>query len=200
MDKVQSANDIASKRLTAALTGKHIFIGDLVSEGVKRNGKVLLGTFLAQKLESDPNYHPGSLKPGSYQLTLSKKDGIISNAPFYFATTPAQAVELSTLFSKVYAATPSPVIRKLSKDEMALVWFYIGWDLVEPIYVAEVGGRKLVFDFGPDGSYLEWIEDITEPCFKITFQGGGLPCMCSVVVSQKNRYEVVFERKEECVK
>src|ERR1051325_11100212 len=195
-----SVNEIATTKLVLALTGQHIFIEDLVSEGVKRNGRVLLGTFLAQQLGSHSSFHPDSLEKGLLKLPLSKEDGIVSNFPFYLAVTQDQAVALSTLFSNAYASAPSPIMRKLTKEEMALIWFYIGWDIVEPIYVVEIEGRKVVFDFGPDGSYLEWIEDITEPCFKVTFQAGSLPCMCSVVVNQKNQYQVVFQQKEQCPK
>lgn len=59
-------------------------------------------------------------------------------------------------------------LRKLTANEMQMIWSWIGWDLSEPIFVAEDGDDMLVFDFHEDGT-LQWIEDISEPC--VRFKG-----------------------------
>jgi hypothetical protein len=194
----EAANAVARKSLATAFSGKRVSIEDLVAQGVAKNHEVFFGTFLTQKAMNISGYHPSAFQQGSYKLQLGGDEGVAVNAPFIAAMTKSQAESLSAVFSDIYGSPPSPNIRKLTKEEMALVWFYIGWDMVEPIYVAETAGRKIVFDFGPDASYLEWIEDITNPCFRLSYQGGGVPCMCTVVVSQDNKYEVMFRPQSQC--
>lgn len=59
-------------------------------------------------------------------------------------------------------------LRKLTANEMQMIWSWINWDLSEPIFVAEDGDDTLIFDFHEDGT-LQWIEDISEPC--VRFKG-----------------------------
>jgi hypothetical protein len=193
----EATNSIASDKLRAAFDGPEVSISDLVSLGVQKNAKVLLGTYLAQTVSNNRAYRKGSLTAFAYKMTLDKYPIAI---PGLAATTAEEAREFSELFVRMYSPHATFAIRKLTKEEMALIWFYIGWDIIEPIYVVELGGRKLVFDFGPDGTYLEWIEDITEPCFRLATERAGTPCFCSIVVSKQNQYRVMFEPRDKCLK
>src|SRR5262245_705011 len=48
--------------------------------------------------------------------------------------------------------------RATTPDEMALIWFYIGWDITEPVFTVEQAGRPLVVDFDEMGQSVVWIE------------------------------------------
>ncbi len=85
----------------------------------------------------------------------------------------------------------------MKPDEMALIWFYIGWDITEPVFTVEQAGRTLVVDFDETGESVTWVEDISQPCFRVVWEGGGLKgCYCSKTVHEGNRFGVVFEPSE----
>jgi len=191
-------NQAAHDKLQAAFSGEKLDLLDLISEGVDKNQKVLLGVYLSQIVAKDPAYSEGALADGKYDLPLSKKDGILVNALLLFADTRPRAKTAADLISGIYRPEKPFMIRKLTKDEMSLIWFYISWDLVEPIYVVEDGGHKLVFEFDPTGTSLTWIEDITEPCFSLKVGNSCLPCMCHVIQHEGNRYGGGFRPMSEC--
>ena len=192
------ANALAINELKAAFSGKQIDIADLVKKGIDKNGKVFLGVYLSQVLAKGPKYVEGSFAGGEYQIPLSKKDNIVIHAKLLALNKDEQLQIFTDLFGNTYLPSQPITIRKLTKDEMALIWFYISWDLVEPIYVVESGNRKLVFEFDPSGTSLQWIEDLSEPCFKLAFGDSGLPCMCHVIDKEGNRYHTAFKPMSEC--
>lgn len=193
-----AVNQTARDALTAAFSGDKLDLAGLISRGVEKNGKVLLGVYLSQILAKEPGYVQGSFAGGEYQLPLSKKDGVIIHAMLLAANKQEQVKGLADLLAGIYAPAKPFTIRKLTKDEMALVWFYVSWDLVEPLYLVEAGGHKLVFQFDPTGTSLAWIEDMTEPCFRLAIGNGGLPCMCHVAAHEGNRYTTEFEPMKTC--
>jgi hypothetical protein len=193
-----AANNLAVDELKTAFSGNQVNISDLMTKGVEISGKVLLGVYLSQILANNPSYIEGSFAGGEYQIPLSKKDGVIIHAKLLAIDKQRQVKMFTELFSSTYKPSQPVTIRKLTKDEMAMIWFYISWDLDEPIYVVESGGKKLVFEFDPSGSSLTWIEDITEPCFRLAIGAGGLPCMCQVIVHEGNQYHSGFRPMNEC--
>ena len=85
------------------------------------------------------------------------------------------------------------VVRPLTPDELALIWYYISWDLTEPLFAVDIGARTLVVDFAKDGRSVFWLEDISRPCSRFAWDGGALPdCYCSVVVPDGPRRRVMF--------
>lgn len=193
-----TVNKVASDNLAAAFSGNSLDLSDLISKGIDKNGKVLLGVYLSQVLAKRPEYVQGSLAGGEYQLPLSKKDGVIIHAKLLAANKQEQVKSLAALLAKIYTPAKPFTIRKLTKDEMALIWFYISWDLVEPVYLVESNGDKLVFQFDPSGTSLTWIEDITAPCFRLAIGDSGLPCMCHVIEHEGNRYQTGFKPAATC--
>lgn len=193
-----AVNQTAHDALQAAFSGDKLDLASLISKGIEKNGKVLLGVYLSQTLAHDPGYVKGSLADGEYQLPLSKKDGVVIHAMLLAANKPEQVKGLSDLLAKIYAPVKPFTIRKLTKDEMALIWFYVSWDLTEPLYVVEGGGHRLVFQFDPSGTSLSWIEDMTAPCFRLSIRDSGLPCMCHLVVHEGNKYSTAFQPMKTC--
>ena len=85
-------------------------------------------------------------------------------------------------------------IRKITSREMSLVWFFIGWDLDEPIYILEDSKHTFVLDFSPDGNRLNWIEDIRNMSFYFAWgENGRTNCYRPVVVGQGKKLGVAFE-------
>lgn len=194
------ANDLAMSELQSLFSGDKKELTDLVSKGVEKNQKVLLGVYLSQILSNNPNFKKDSFATGEYQVPLDRQKGVFIHAELVAIDKQNQVNEFTDLFENTYELNTPEIIRKLTKDEMATIWFYISWDLVEPIYVVEAGGKKLVFEFDPSGSSLEWIEDITEPCFSLAIGNGGLPCMCQIIVHEDNRYASAFKPMSQCNK
>lgn len=195
-----AANKLAMSELKTAFSGNKIQLGDLISKGVKTNGHVLLGVYLSQIIANSAQYVNGSFAGGEYQIPLDEKQGVIIHAKLLSIVNEKQVSKFNELLNDNYKPSKSITIRKLTKDEMELIWFYISWNLVEPIYVVKDGDTKLVFEFDPSGSSLQWIEDITEPCFHLAIGSGGLPCMCQLVVHKNNLYQSVFKPMSECQK
>lgn len=193
-----AVNQVARDSLQAAFSGDKLNLADLISKGIGQNGKVLLGVYLSQVIALDPGYVKDSFAHGDYQLPLSKKDGVTIHAMLLAADKQEQVKGLAELLAKIYTPAKPFTIRKLTKDEMALIWFYVSWDLVEPVYAVESGGHKLIFQFDPSGTSLRWMEDMTEPCFRLAIGDSGLPCMCHVVSHKSNLYTTGFEPMKTC--
>jgi hypothetical protein len=88
----------------------------------------------------------------------------------------------------------------MMSEELAIVWYYIAWDIEEPIFVAEDKSHKFIFGFKPpEGERLFWVEDLTNPCFKLGQEGGKAltPCLCEVAEPHGRRYDVAFRECKE---
>lgn len=193
-----SANNLARDALEAVFSGKENELAKLTTAGVKANGKVLIGVFMTMAFLNSDLFMPGSLTEGDTKLPLGDKDNTILQAKLLAVTGREQTGTFTSLFYDLYKPSQRITLRKLTKEEMALVWFYIGWDLSEPVYVVHSGDKKLVFEFDPSGKSLMWIEDITAPCFRLKVGTDELPCMCQGIIHKGNHYEPVFHPKKEC--
>ncbi len=62
----------------------------------------------------------------------------------------AKGADELALFAKVmawYLGATTPRIRAATANELAQHWKTIGWDIDEPLLVAEIGGHRLIFDY-----------------------------------------------------
>lgn len=193
-----SANALARKELRSVLSGDKGRFARLLSAGIEAHGKVLIGVFMTQAFDASGFLAPGILTDGDAKFPLGGKGGVVVTAKLLAVTEDSQIASFLPLFYRVYKPTNKVKIRKLTKSEMQLVWFYIGWNLSEPVYTVTEGKEKLVFEFGRAGKSLLWMEDISRPCFRIRVGSDQLPCMCQTVIHKGNNYENVFQRLKSC--
>ena len=69
--------------------------------------------------------------------------------------------ELSILAAALrkHVGTASPRIRAATYDELAAHWLNIGWDINEPLLIADYGAHRLVLDY-MDGAQLFMIDEL----------------------------------------
>ncbi len=54
-------------------------------------------------------------------------------------------------------------VRKLTADELKLYWSMISFDITEPVFVAEFGGRRLLLQStAPDDLHVVWVDDLAQ--------------------------------------
>jgi hypothetical protein len=54
-------------------------------------------------------------------------------------------------------------VRKLTADELKLYWAMISFDITEPVFVAEFGGRRLLLQSSsPDDLRVTWVDDLAQ--------------------------------------
>ena len=126
-----------------------------------------------------------------YQVEVSR--GVKVRVPSFAAHEPETERQLARRVERLLAGGAPATIRKLTNDELAMIWFWISWDIVEPIYAVEAGREKLILHFVPDGSRLWWIEDVGAPCFKLTEEGRTVVgCHCMHIVWEGLNWDAVF--------
>lgn len=138
------------------------------------------------------------LVPAHYTMPIG--EGLTEQSDGYLANQPAQVAALAKLLSETIRLDPDFRIRKMTPEELAIVWYYIAWDIEEPIFVAEDKSHKFIFGFKPpEGERLFWVEDLTKPCFKLGQEGGKAltPCLCEMAEARGRHYDVGFRECKE---
>jgi hypothetical protein len=187
-----STNAKAEDRLRAALASEPYQLAEL---GTTASPRLLVGPFLSGSLVASGAVKPREFVQGRYSVPLS--DDVKPEMPGIGAETATQRAALDAALTRAIPRG-AVTVRRMTPSEMALIWFYIGWDITEPVFAVEQGGRTLVADFDEAGESLTWLEDISQPCFRVVWEGGGLEgCFCSTTVHEGSRYQVVFERSAE---
>ena len=185
-------NQTASELLEAGFSSHPPKVGRLGTPGPPQI--LYVGPFISSAM-LQAGVDASRLPWGTYTVPLSPEVQPIMKG--LGAQDASQREEFDKALGEFLPKEGSVRIRKLTAKELALIWFYISWDITEPIFVVERGGRSFVADFTDDARSLYWFEEITAPCFRVTWEGGGLkPCYCSVVTQQGSKYHVGFEPKE----
>jgi hypothetical protein len=187
-----AANEKASDLLRDAFTSQPFHLAELNNKGSGQ--QFMVGPFLTGNLTQNGSIDASRFLPVLYAIPLDKAKGITAQMSGLAARSAEQRSDLDQALAKWIAAGPDIRIRKLSPRELALIWYFISWDVNEPIFVIEHGGRSLVVNFYGDGKSIFWLEDISAPCFHAKLKGGAsTPCYCSVVNQEGSKYFVDFE-------
>ena len=157
---------------------------------------MLIGTFLSQDLLSKPTYLEENFITINTDIPLDEIQ-IPIVAKSIGVQTAQQKRDFLKLFQYYTAYDENMQIRKLTPEELMIIWIYIGWDIEEPIFLVELDGHKLVLDFDNKGEHLFWMEDIASPCFSLGVNDVKTACYCSKIVDAKVRFIKKNECKEE---
>jgi hypothetical protein len=125
----------------------------------------LVGHFLTERLRRKGELDPKGITDLSVKVQLG--EGITTEQHGLILQNDQARAVFDAAFGKAIKFDKFK-LRKLTANEMQMIWSWINWDLSEPIFVAEDGDDTLIFDFHEDGT-LQWIEDISEPC--VRFKG-----------------------------
>ena len=156
------------------------------------------GKYLALYALKDRQAELKGLVAAHYIMAIGK--GLTAQSDGHVARQPEQVAALANVLSETIRLDPDFRIRKMTPEELAIVWYYIAWDIEEPIFVAEDKSHKFIFGFmPPEGERLFWVEDLTNPCFKLGQESGKAltPCLCEVAEARGRRYDVGFRECKE---
>lgn len=158
-----------------------------------RGGRMplMLGTFATQAVRQQPGFDPSKVRSGNGKVPIS------SDVPMDFPIVGADGVEQRAYLAQHLRATlPAGLprtVRPPSFDELALVWFFIGWNLDAPLLVAEWDAQRVLFDFDRHGESIEWIERLDRPCFTLQFeQKQVLDCYCLDIERREQQWTAVY--------
>lgn len=131
-----------------------------------------------------------------YKIPFS--DEVTKEVRGYGAKTPQQLEMLAAAYMENVKIKPGYKIRKMTPDEMKIVWYSSARDIYEPVFVVEDEGHRYVFDLDNSGEYLEFVEDLGKPCFPemaatSSDTASHMPCKCVDTIHDGNKYTVVFK-------
>jgi hypothetical protein len=160
-------------------------MSDAPAEG---RASFMLGTFAAMDLTDRADFELSRTHHGNGVVPLTP------DTPLHYrvigATTRAQRDYLAPHLLRSLPEGAPDAIRPADFDELALIWYFIGWDLDEPLYVAQWGERRYVFDFDPATGRLTWIERLSSPCFSLGTEDSEvlLKCHCMSIARDGARW------------
>ena len=157
---------------------------------------LMLGTFATLAVKQQPGFDPSKVRTGTGKVPIS------SDVPMDFPIVGADGVEQRAYLAQhLRAALPAGAPRTLrapSFDELALVWFFIGWNLDAPLLVAEWESQRVLFDFDRFGESIEWIERLDRPCFTLQFERKQvLDCYCLDIERREQQWTAVYVPAED---
>ena len=149
--------------------------------------KTMIGTFIGQAVLAK-SYKTDGLT--CVKTNLPFGDELTVQTQSFASKSADQAKQLAEILSNEIHIQPDATIRKASAKELALIWFFIGWDIQEPLFVVEDKTHKYAFNFTPDGEKLFWVENINKPCMRFAQGGNDLTsCKC---MDFDDDYEAIF--------
>ncbi|MFO0601455.1 MAG: hypothetical protein U0228_39505 [Myxococcaceae bacterium] len=180
-------NAAAKARLEQALTTRKL-------ETLVVDGPVIVGPFLAQQLTAADM---GEYTPSRFIIPLGTKAQPV-NGEFRSWSAFGKDKALSVWKHLGPLAPSAPFkVRQLTGEELAIIWPFIAWDVTEPVFAVEGGGKVWIVDFDDAGQGVNWVEDLSHPCFTAHELDGR--CMCASARKQKGDFVFVLEQaKESC--
>jgi hypothetical protein len=175
----KALNSAARARLEEAFTEAPARLSALAGDG-----PVIVGPFLAQRLSAADM---GDFTPSRFVIPLGTKAEPL-NGEFRSWTAIGKQKAVSMLKALGPLAPKPPVkVRRLSGEELAIIWPFIAWDVTEPVFAVEGNGRVWVVDFDDAGKGVTWIEDLTQPCFTAAELDGR--CLCASARKTKDDFQ-----------
>lgn len=93
--------------------------------------------------------------------TMMTIDPVSGKARAQLRVKGAKEIALFAAAMHRYLGDGAPRIRAATSRELAAHWLNIGWDIDEPLLVADYGAHRLVFDY--NGSHLLMIDELPPP-------------------------------------
>jgi len=158
---------------------------------------VFAGVFFGMEINADNLQSKALLAQARYNVPLAGTAGLTGES--FAAPKPPQKRYLAHYVFLTGDFSGKLEIREPTFDELALIWYWVGWDLDGPLLVVESATDKFVFDFDPKTGFITWVERLTRPCATMTQEGKELlSCSCARVQRDGRKWQVGFEKLEHC--
>ena len=152
----------------------------------------MLGMFSSQDLEGNSGFELDRTMFGKGKVSLT------ADIPLEYRLIGAGTAEQRDYIAKLLLPTipdgQPDEIRIANFHELALIWYFISWDIDEPLLIARWGEHRVAFDFDSTGRHLAWIERLSQPCFSLGTEEGKtlLECHCINIARDEMRWELRF--------
>ena len=187
----------ATNSLRAALAAGPEALAKLFGPHDTRANATLAGPFLGihiASLELDVSKYFGVF---NYNLPAQSSVPRMEAQSVYAESAERQRL-LAQLVHQLAKADEPGEFRAPTYDELALVWYWIEWDLAGPLLVYQTAHEKLMFDFDASGR-ITWIERLTDPCVTGRQEDRQvMSCQCMVVRRKREEWNIVLEPKPAC--
>jgi len=185
----------ARETLAAALHSIPVDWSRLVSGSGKQ--RTFLGTFLGIQIAQIKPLSEFNLTNLRSKIPLSK-DMNVESMSLVALDSPERARLIELLNAHVHPPRKFE-IRKATPEELAIIWFFVSWNLQEPLWIVEGEGKRFAFDFDAQGNRVEWIEDLSKPCIRFGMTTDNTtPCFCMSAPFDGKHAEVGFNEADIC--
>lgn len=186
----------ATQRLHTALDTGPDSVAELF--GLDDSGSsVKVGAFFAIEIEADNLKMRNLFGKGKYRVAnfVGNSEGVVDS----YGAANAEQKRLLAYYLFMAADLKDARIRRPTFDELALIWYWIGWDLEDPLLVAESAHDTYVFDFDAKSGHITWVERLTHPCFTGAQETKQvLECHCAQIKREGNRAITTFALAANC--
>lgn len=142
----------------------------------KYSGYLFLGPLLSSRIRSTDPQQVAQLRSAGYQVKLT--EDFTPEFKGVVAKTNAEKKILSHLLSDRWGTNEDLKVRRLTPEELAFMWFFISWDIKEPVYVVQGKKHNWLVDVGALTEDDIWIEELNDPCVRMGFEQHISPCFC----------------------
>lgn len=163
----------------------------------KQSGYFFLGPLLSSRIKEASPRLTADLRSAGYRIKITadfepKFNGLL-------AKTNNEKKLLSQLLSIRIGDTKDIRLRRPKPDELAFMWYFISWDIKEPVFVLETDKHTFLVDLGAISEDQLWIEEISNPCYRFGFEDIISPCLCFEVILNGKKWSAGFtEAPLEC--
>ena len=163
----------------------------------KQSGYFFLGPLLSSRIRDESPRKVMKLRTVGYRVKIMedfepKFQGIL-------AKTNKEKKLLSQLLSDWIGDAKKIKLRRLKPDELAFMWYFVSWDIKEPVFVLETDKHTFLVDVGAISENQLWIEEMSNPCYQFGFEEIMSPCLCfEVQIEEKKWSGGFFEKPQEC--
>ncbi len=169
----------------------------IYKQSKKLPGYFFLGPLISSRLLDENPKQVSNLRTVGYRIKLL--EDFEPNFQGLLAKTKKEKKLLSQLLSDRIGDTKKVTLRKLTPKELAFMWYFISWNIKEPVFVLETDERNFLIDVGAIEDNQLWVEEISDPCFKFGFEDIISPCLCFEVMMEEKKWSAGFiENPEQC--
>lgn len=186
-------------RLTAP-AGRDGFATALNATPLPGRQPLMLGTFSSQQLQAQPGFDPAAVRTGKGKVPIVSD--VPTDFPVLAAASEPQRAYLAARIAQWLPPGAPTALRVPTFEELATIWFFIGWDLDGPLLVAEWDAMRVVFDFDASGERIEWMERLDQPCFPLQLDvAAGSECYCLGIERRELQWTATYvpaETENQC--
>jgi len=163
----------------------------------KQSGYFFLGPLLSSRIHDKSPKKVMKLRAVGYRIKITedfepKFQGIL-------AKTNKEKKLLSQLLSDWIGDSKKIKLRRLKPDELAFMWYFVSWNIKEPVFVLETDNHTFWVDVGAISENQLWIEEMSNPCYQFGFEEIISPCLCFKVLIEEKKWSAGFsEKPQEC--